>query len=652
MGRNNKNKLLVIFFLLIFIITGAGFAVKTQGTLKKSIVKKTGFSMESMSIYNGVFGKDKNNNDVFYGTTIMGDNSTSFFVYDIGSSRVVKNINIQGVCGSNIMSFNDGSIYIGTYSKAALFKYDINSGQIRKLFEIPGEEESVCDFKIYNNKVYIGTYPNSVVYMYDLNTEKLTNLGSMFNLNYVNSIEYSDGKIYAGIGPKAHLVQFNLNTGKKSEIMLPYGAGRDTFVNTLKIIGDKLFIGMLPSNMVLSYDLKTHEFIKEIGRIGDNFNQNPDFSPDVRHFTGMSGNIFAYDMEKKELSCLEHNTGVKISDVIDNSYIACLSPEGVFTETDFRGVVTKTVDLTDAGFHGPKALPMFSYGNNGTLYFGGKRMAIYDTGKKAARYEIVPGEPKAIAAAGQDLYTANYTDAKIWKYDINSVNNGAVNLKDENNLMFKIQGQNRPLAMLSIPQNNEIVIASDPNYGDYGSAVTIYNTSTRNYNVITGITGQQSIKCMVADRNNPDYIYIGTTNRGTYGNKALNENAHVIKYDIAHRKKVYDIVPDNKNSIIRSMAAAGNKLFFVTENEYNLYSLNTSDFKTVKLQKKSHMKEILGASDGNLYGISEKAVWNISTDTLKASQIGPNLHYLSNIFEDAPADKVYFFDNDNLFVLQ
>jgi outer membrane protein assembly factor BamB len=650
LNKSTKGFLIIAIVLisLAFIIN----AVSAYSLSTKNILKNTGFSMKSMSIYNGVFAKNKDNDNVFYGTTIMGSNSMNLFMYDINKSKVVKTINLQGACGSNIMINNNGSVYIGTYSKAAIYKYDINSEGLKKLFELPGEEVSICDMKVYDNKIYIGTFPKSIVYVYDLSSGKLTNLGSMYNLNYVNSIEYNNGKVYAGIGPGVHLIEYDIKNHTKREISLPTTVKKDTFINTLKIINNRLFIGILPSNKVISYDLQSGEFREDIDRIGSHFNQAPDFSPDNTFFTGMSGNIFQYNSATDSLSVLQHNTGVKISDIIDDSFIACISAEGVYKETDFRGVVKNTIDLTDVGFYGPKMLPMFSYASKGMLFFGGKRMAVYDTHSKVVDYKIVPGEPKAIIVSNNTLFTANYTDAKIWGYDMDLVQDSAPDFSNESNLIFNIENQNRPLEMLSTSKGKELVIATDPYYGEYGSAITLYDTDTKTKLTINGITGKQSIKCMVLDKDNPDYLYIGTTIRGTYGNNELNENAHVIKYDLAKRKKLFDIIPDKKNGIIRSIAYEKGMLYFITENEYNLYCVDTKNFKTIKMLKKSHMKELLGSVDGSLYGISEKALWNIDKVSLKAKQLGNTLNYLTDIFEDPVEGVVYFFDNTSLYSYQ
>lgn len=645
------SKLLVSLFLvfgtitfIIPVVNSTAYAVS-----KKNVLKNTGFSMESMSIYNGIFAKNRDNDNVFYGTTIMGSNSTNLFMYNINKNKITKTINIPGVCGSNIMLNYDGNIFVGTYSRATIYKYNIKSETLKKLFELPGEEVSICDFKIYDNRIYIGTYPNSVVYMFDLVTGKLVNLGSMFKLNYVNAIEYNNGKIYAGIGPKVHLIEYDINKKTKHEIELPSSVSNDTFVYTLKIINNKLFIGSTPSNKVLSYDLTTKNFKEELYRVGNNRDEAPDFSQGNTYFTGMSGNIFEYNSANDTLSTLRHNTGAKVSEIIDNSYIASVSSEGVYTEMDFKGDVQKKIDLIDVGFHGPKALPMFSYGSNGYLYFGGKRMAIYDTKNMNTIYKIVPGEPKAITVMDNNLYTANYTDAKLWKYDVGQAFDKEINYSDEGYMLLNIEGQNRPLVMLPLPNKSQLIIATDPYYGLYGSAISIYNTESKSIETIKNIVGRQSIKCMVLDKDNPNYVYIGTTNRGTYGNNPLNENAHIIKYDIASRKKIFDIIPDKKNGIIRSIAYENGVLYFITENEYNLYSINVNNFKIIKMLHKSHMKEILGSADGNLYGISEKALWSIDKKSLMEKQISENLNYLTNIFEDPVQNKIYFFNNTSLY---
>lgn len=654
MKHKNIIKLLLIFIFSFSFIIPSKEAHAANFT-KKGTFTNLGPTEQTFQINKGFMYHNKNNEQVIYaGTIVMGGKGCTFFSFNPSTKEIEKMIPIPNSEGIISMSADGDYIYFGTYNTASLYRYDIQNEKLEKLADIKNDNY-VWDIKAYGSRVYIGTSPRSRVYKYYVNEKKLEDLGSFSNDQYAKSIEYNNGKIYAGIGSKAGLIEYDEKTKSKRNILPSKYKGQ--FVNYLKIVDSKLFMVVYPSQTVLSYDLNTKTVTERMSTISNRFyDYYPKFDENYTTFQGVDGYIFHYDKTNDKLMCLQYNgNNITCSGVVNNSYIAGINQDGYYYENELNGHNPKRIDLVAMGLKGGAAKPVYMYPYDNKIYFGGKRLSIYDVNSKDSIFKNVQGEVKSISILDNSLYTGNYPEAKLWKYDESAMNDPiSVDFTDNKYFLTQIpknHNQNRPSKMISNPKSGVVTVLSEPLPGQYGGTVTTYDEKTGNFYMRKDVVPKQYIHSIAYDTKNPQIAYLGSSAVYGYGSKSLNENAHLVKYNVITQSKLFDIIPEAKNGRIISVAQLDNKVYCTTYNG-TLVCVDSNTGKILKKVTNFWYREVLASVDGNLYGITNKGFWKIDKNTLKPTCIKNNLSDPTRLCEDPVTGKIYFYDNFDLCCYQ
>lgn len=102
------------------------------------------------------------------------------------------------------------------------------------------------------------------------------------------------------------------------------------------------------------------------------------------------------------------------------------------------------------------------------------------------------------------LLTANYTQAKVWKYTQDILDNaGQYDFRDITNFnYFDISNsQNRPLKVVSNLSTNNVLIGTEPEYGLYGGSLTSINLNTNEHYIFRNIVeGHLYFKFLLIDQ--------------------------------------------------------------------------------------------------------------------------------------------------------
>ncbi|WP_027626168.1 DUF5074 domain-containing protein [Clostridium lundense] len=653
-----RNKYIVkIMSLLIFSIL---FIVSTDKAYATSFTKKGTFTNlgpteQVFQINKGFMYHNKNNEQVLYGGTIvMGGSGCTFFSFNTSTKKIEKMIPIPNSEGIISMTADENFIYFGTYNNASLYRYDINTEKLDKLADIKNDNYA-WDVKAYGNRVYIATSPRSRIYKYYLKEKVLEDLGSFSNDQYARAVEYHNGKIYAGIGSKAALIEYDEKTKTKRNL-LP-AKYKDQFVHYLKIVDSKLFAVVYPSYAVISYDFNTKKVTERMDKISNRFyDYYPQFNNNFVTFQGVDGYIFHYDKANDTLKCLQYNgNNLTCSGVVNNNRIAGINQDGYYYENDLNGHNPNKIDLVAMGLKGGVAKPIYMYPYNDKIYFGGKRLSIYDVNSKTSMFRNVQGEVKSISILNNSLYTGNYPEAKLWKYDKTAIDDpSSVDFTNNTYFLKQIpieQHQNRPSKMISNPKSSTVTVLSEPLPGQYGGTVTTYNEKTGSFYIRKDVVPNQYIHSIAYDTEKSQIAYLGSSSIYGYGSKSLNDNAHLVKYDVITQSKLFDMIPEAGNRRIMSVAHSGNKVYCVTHNG-TLVCVDSNNGKIVKKVNNFWYREILSSVDGNLYGITNKGFWRIDKNTLNATCIKNNLSDPTRLCEDPVTGKIYFYHNLNLCCYQ
>lgn len=646
-GEEMKNGYMIKF-------TTASQSTKTDFT-KKGIFTNFGAIEQGFQINKGIMYHNKKNEPVLYGGTIvMGGGSCSFFAFNTITKELEKMISIPNSEGIISMVPDGDFVYFGTYNSATLYRYNIKTETLDKLTDVKNDNY-IWDIKAYGNRIYLSTSPRSRIYKYYIKENKLEDLGSFSNEQYGKSIEYYNGKVYAGIGSKAALIQYDEKTKTKNNILPSKYSGQ--FVNYLKVEDSKLFVVLYPSFTVLSYDLKTNKFTERMNTISNKYyDYYPEFNDNFITFKGPDGYIFHYDKVNDKLMCLQYNGGgITSSGVVNNSYIASINQDGYYIENELNGANPKKIHLSSKGLKGTAAKPVYMYPYNDKIYFGGKMLSVYDVNSKTSIFKEVRGEVKSISILNDSLYTGNYADAKLWRYDKSAIDDpDSVNFTDENYFLKQIPtgyNQNRPSKMISNPKLGTVTVLSEPSPGNYGGTVTTYNKNNGEFYIRNNVVPNQYIHSMAYDTNKPSVAYLGSSSIYNYGSQTLNENAHLVKYDVITQSKLFDIIPEAGSKRVASVAYLDDKVYCVTNNG-TLISMDANTGKVLKKVTNFWYREICASVDGNLYGLTNRGFWKIDRNTLNAIALKNNLTDPTRLNEDPITGKIYFYDNLNLWSYQ
>ena len=253
------------------------------------------------------------------------------------------------------------------------------------------------------------------------------------------------------------------------------------------------------------------------------------------------------------------------------------------------------------------------------------------------------------------LYTGNYADAKLWRYDKSAIDDpDSVNFTDENYFLKQIPtgyNQNRPSEMISNPKLGTVTVLSEPSPGNYGGTVTTYNKNNGEFYIRNNVVPNQYIHSMAYDTNKPSVAYLGSSSIYNYGSQTLNENAHLVKYDVITQSKLFDIIPEAGSKRVASVAYLDDKVYCVTNNG-TLISMDANTGKVLKKVTNFWYREICASVDGNLYGLTNRGFWKIDRNTLNAIVLKNNLTDPTRLNEDPITGKIYFYDNLTLWSYQ
>jgi hypothetical protein len=640
------------FLTLLAFITLLLFAIPHIGNAQDNFkLENFGPAIKSVATYAGFFTNNDDGDKVYYGVTRSG-RYCRLFRFNVAENTVDLVVPIVDAKGAWSVLQNGKNIYIGTYQPAAIYEYNILSQTLRRVALFEGDEY-VWTMKLYEGAIYAGTYPTARVFALNLSTQVLSNLGAFSSEKYVRSLEVCQGKLFAGIGAKAQLVEYDLSTGEKTEI-LPEEYQDDSFVYHLAVADNRIFLSFTPSNRIAVYDPSTNQFqtliedaIKQPGLT------NPTFSENTFHFNGFYGLLFEYNKMTNSLVRLIPGPPPEIlggSHIVDQKIIAGVTRNAHYVEFDFEGKLVNDCNLTEKGLEAtPSYVHSFTVNNN-KAYIGETQLRLLDTETKMDAYRFIYGEPKNMCVLNDVLYTANYEQARIWGFPSEA-------LRDPQNfdfsdavqfLLFEIgNGQNRPRIMITDKRSNSILIGTQPDYGQYGGALTCYRPGDGSVNTVRDIVPKHTIQSLAFDELDSSVAYLGTSVHGGTGTTPLLEDARLVRWDLVNNRVLYDIIPEQSNGEILSVASIQGKLYLLTS-KHTIMSLDKDTGEVLREITGTPLVKIIPSASGNIYGISANTLFVINKDTLSLQSLSTGFTSLTNITEDASTRTLYLVDDINL----
>lgn len=580
-----------------------------------------GTAITATSTYNGIA-----EGNVFYGITRDGNIGR---LYRYNGATVDLTVDLPGSLGAWAIEKDGNKVYVGTYSDAYLYEYDLTTNTLVQVADF-GAETYTWDMIRDGRMLYAVTYPNAKLFGCNLDTGVVTDHGSMSSKQYARTVETYNGKVYVGVGAPAELIEFDPATGTKTNI-LPASHAGDSFAYDLKRIGDQLFIGMDSSHDVLRYDLTTQTMTVALPDSLDPAVPGSAPSAGGVQFVGLRGHLYDWNAATKQLTRLgkgDPNYWLSGARVVGNRIVG-VNTAAHYVEMDFAGNVLVETPLSAVGLPSTEVEPFSLSAYNGKVNVGYNTLRTYNTGTGAASSSQSNGEVKAQTVIDGVTYYASYPAAEIY---------AAVNGNHQKIHTIGNQ-QSRPNDMESYGKG--YVVGTSALYGMRGGAIT-YGTVGGSVTTIRDFVPNQSVSAVAIDA---DGFYAGTSTAGE-GLSTPPGSGHVVGFSRATNQKIFDVIPESGSVAINDLEALDNSLYALTATG-RFYRLSRLDGSTLVSTKRPY-RQIMTTRMGKLYALSGNTFYELDPQTLDVIDSCTQYTNLLKMAVDEVTGDVYFTDGTQL----
>ncbi|SDD65277.1 hypothetical protein SAMN02799630_04532 [Paenibacillus sp. UNCCL117] len=515
----------------------------------------------SISINDAVFGKE-DGREVYYST--VSSNNAVFNVVDVRDNKLLRSFELTGVAQSWRHAIApDGTVYIAgitSSNRGELWSYSPSTKTVQKLGEpIPGEKSLWSMTVDEEGNIYGGTFQSGKVFRYDPVARTFRDYGTMVpGQEYVRSMAYYKGFLYAGIGSVGQVVKLNVMTGEKTVIsqdvpgILGVTPDKVPFAYDMAVVDGTLLVRFSydTTNELLFYDLEKQQWVnKKVGSVisGETgigvFGFNQLTSLDGKLYIVGNRKLVKLDMNTFEAqsTSISFGSSLRGAEWIEFTDDPAYPGKSLVTSTSNGKLVIINVkdgrrkDLPAVVKGAPNPLHNLEQGPDGKLYMSGYPGGIgaqYDP-KTGTKVNFTLGQSEGMVGLGDYMYYGVYPGAIIYRSKLSD----PVPAVEQ---VFQIgSDQDRPYVMIAA--DNKLFIGTIPGYGKLGGALTIYDPATGVKKVYTNIVHNQSITGLAYR----DGILYGSTNvYGGLGIEKTETKAKMFVWDVAQEKKLAEFTLD------------------------------------------------------------------------------------------------------------
>jgi hypothetical protein len=605
--RNRLLALLLIFALGLSMLLPSGAQAASEQGSKLSKIKfgtpvNLGYPIRTVSINDGVMGIE-DGKQVLY--TTASTTPAVFNVIDVKNNQLIRDFELEGVAQSwRHVIAPDNTVYIGAITSSGtgeLWSYSPVTKKVQKL-KVIGSEKSVWSMTTDpEGNVYIGTYDHGKLYRYNPKTQELKDYGSLLaDHNYIRSMAYHDGYIYAGMALPFEVVKVNVTTGATEVISdeVPGILGVEhkelEFAYDMAVVDKYLFVKASGNAglILVYYNLETQKWENKSigvdpvsGRGVMSYNQIP--VADGKAYVPAHGGILEVDLA----TLTTRNTGISFAtslrgaawidmgdpELTSDRTIVTIQSNGKLSALDVKKGIRK--DLSGvAAKGGPIPIHNMERGTDGRLYmtaYPGGVGGVFDPRTNESSNFLV-GQAEGIVSAGNKVYYGVYPGGNIFEADISG------GKMSEPKLLFQIgSGQDRPYKMAYA--DGKLIIGSIPDYGQLGGALTIYDLASGEKQVYRDLIKDHSI---VGLAYKDGKIYGSTTKSGGLNTTMPANNPEVFVFDTVKKemtmhKELTTLEGLGKHRMISGLTFGEDGLLWGGVDGI-LFALNPSDLSIVK----------------------------------------------------------------------
>ncbi|WP_052342656.1 Ig-like domain-containing protein [Bacillus sp. EB01] len=543
----------VFFVLVSFVLLASMFITpqpikihaETNGT--QGFVKKLGVPHYTIGIFSSAYGEGPNGTKA----TFVASGGVFNVINTVTGERMAshKLNNTSSIWGITVDP--SGLVYLADTTN--LFRYDPQTDVLEDLGRATETEAATWGITSdEKGRIFGGTWPNGKVFMYDPETDAFTDFGTMAEgAGYARDVQVYNGKLYVGVGIEQHLIEYDLATGEKTEILLPEENQDEGTPYDVDIRGDYLITRLANSSSLLVYDLVNKAWVDEITQAKGSMVSPPDKDNKVYFHKGTT--LHSYDLDTLELSATELNDTWSSKGF---GWIELDEPgfEGLnLTSLRFNGTywiynptTGQSKEITAQIEGQPISIHSIALGPDGNIYSSGYHsggFAYYSpTDDKITSFTGF-GQGEGIIATEDYLYLGVYPGANIYQYDPTRPyeHDPTVPEKQTNpKVLFSLKGmeQDRPFAWAE--GDGHVFVGTVPDYGVLGGTLSIINEATGEHETFRNVVQDQSI---ISLQYKDGLIYGGTSVYGGLDSKPTAEDAKLFIFDPETKEKVYEGTP-------------------------------------------------------------------------------------------------------------
>lgn len=474
---------------------------------------------------------------------------------------------------------HENRIYLGTYYRAHLLRFDPKTEEWEDLGRPAGETESfICALTTSpDGKIWGGTFPSAKLFSYDPKTGETKDYGRMDEKEfYCYPTAGKDGLIYCAIRfQNTNIVIFDPAKGTRTSLLHPWER-RAGWLFLTRGADEKIY-AKLPSGKW--FQIMDGQHLKEVQESEIPFPRK--VLPDGREFHLIDTHLLKIQnpmtREVKEIPLCYEASGAFI-------FTVGLGPEGKI--------------------YGSSMLPLRLFVYDPT------NQSLSNLGKAAHSN----GEIYSMGIYENKLYMFSYPGSRISVYDphkpLRFGDDEDSNPKDLGPLG---EGQDRPRALVAAP-HGKIYIGTYPDYGLHGGALSLFDPRTHEKRIYRHIVPNQSISSL-AYIEKLDLVVGGTSIRGGGGTRAIEKQAKLFLWNPKEEQKVFEIVPViGAKTILSLVVTRGDLVYGITDQE-KLFVFDSSMGEVTKVFDLG-LKQPLEVSlqpgpDGLLYGLTRDAIFSI-----------------------------------------
>lgn len=422
------------------------------------------------------------------------------YVPNSGSAETPPDTGAQGAWGVSVDK--RGTVYVSTYGFGHVYRLpwgaeaieDLGRPSPRTSFTWEGDTDDQGVF-YFGTSEFFGPapLPGGKLFSWDPKTRAYRDYGDWgATFGYVRSVEYADGKIYAGLGPNVGLWQVDPRTGERVQIPPPAGMPTDKYAYQMENEGGYLYVlfaGGTTAQVGWVLNLRTQKWEHEIpGYMGQTI---AGADARGRSYLVAGGELKLFDPKRGVLTGTGFAGGTEQADkgglgagkglarVIDpktwHETIIGSTGGGDLWRYD---TVTKKGTLThlDELVGTPTAPRSLGKGPDGKIYAGGYfqgGLAVYDPATTAWTSYPFAHQIEGMSAHNGKMYFGVYPNAQLWEYDPAQPYSGT---NPKHLFDLKSDGQERPWTVISA--GPYVAVGTSPKNSQANGALTLYDPAT------------------------------------------------------------------------------------------------------------------------------------------------------------------------------